>query len=275
MKSIDPLKINKLVDTFIAECSKLNKGTQLHPVYTYVPLSATAKKYHDALKKTMGNDIVGQLALEQMNDLSLLEALYKIIQIHDKLTSTVNIKAAAKNVVVKPGVSMALNPSKWAFDIIKTPEQYASRQKQIPANITSKYNNVTVGQIVEIAVAFRAFYTSEKTAATYNTENTEDTENSKQEIKFDMNEYVLFVKNELEEFTANGKKQKSPNLSEGMSYKVGDVRKINTQEAKDVIKKLEGFVGYIREGEPTNWMSKATNALNRVAQGANALKLGT
>jgi hypothetical protein len=244
--------------SFIQEFIKVNKGNKIDDIFAYSPVSATGKKYISQLRKMRASNVTGRLALEQMNSFSIMQAIYKIMEMHKKLHTKVNSKPTG-------GFGMS-----WVEDIMNNPSKYASSQAIISAKKLEPYNNITVQEILNIAVKVDNFYISEKSDALSSTEESADGETSS-EITRDGKEFNDFINNKIKDF--NGKVSSS--LTNNMRYIIGDIKKIRTDEAKELIEALENFVGYVREGEPTDWLQKATNALNRTAQAANALKLGT
>lgn len=248
---IDLSTIQPRIARFLADFNKENKGNKIDNIFSYSPLSATGKKYISQLRKMSAATVTGRLALEQMASYSIKQAIYKILEMHNKLHTKVGAKPNTF------GMS-------WVDDILLNPGKYASAQAVVSAKKLASYNNVTVQEILNIAVKAENFYVAEKSDAYSTSESTN-------EVTKDKKEYMDFLSAKLNKF--DGKISSS--LSGNMKYIIGDIKKISTDEAAALIEALENFVGYVREGEPSDWLQKATNALNRVGQAANALKLGT
>ena len=267
---LDSAKIKIHVDTFKAACSKANQGTNVNPLFGYVPYTGIAATAQRLLQKKISNQLIGKLSLQNYNGKSIKEALYFLLEARKK----------ARSSVIKQTVPSAIP---FIDKILADPQSYAGKV-QIPPQLRAIYDRVDGETLIDLAQTMQDFFESESTIASNakgkgNLLNTKDVE-----LK---NTFMDFISNNLKKESPNSNvftfiKSNKPFYATGSipnkmpgGYTIANIRTINTPQAKTLIKELESFASYISEGEPRNLVGKlqATAAGLKSVESALGIKM--
>lgn len=250
---------------FKVACDTNNPGTNLHPLFGYVPSSAKATAYQRPLQKKISNTQIGRMNLAQFDNFSIKKALYGILEIRKKIRQSV-----IKNKQIPDSI-------KWVDSILNKPEMYSGRI-QIPNEFKVLYDRVSAQQLIEIADTLHDFFESEKASAEASRGATLSTAPNAIEntfMHFISNQNVAPGANYAFTTRATPTGFESPNLS-GMKggYIIKNIKKINTPQAKEVVNELTKLANFINEGEPTTRTEKISKLLSGATEIAKGLSLG-
>lgn len=257
----DQSQIDQFEQNFINAIKKNNAGINLNPLFGYMPLSSKAVANQKPLQKKISNSIVGKMSLDNFKTFGLKKALYGILENRKKIRT-----AVIKNKNIPSAV-------KWIDKILNEPQSYAG-QKQIPSEIKAVYDRVTGEVLIEIANAFHDFYESETSAAEQGVKNSNVNKSPVTTFDDFISNDSLVSNRFIFKFKPGGLAYSPHGLNLQGGYTVENVRKINTPQAKAVINILTTFASYVREGEPTELLTKIVGTLSGVTQIAKGLSLG-
>lgn len=266
---LDSSKIKIHVDTFKAACGKANQGTNVNPLFGYVPYTGIAATAQRLLQKKISNQLIGKLSLQNYNGKSIKEALYFLLEARKK----------ARSSVIKQTVPSAIP---FIDKILADPQSYAGKV-QIPPQLRAIYDRVDGETLIDLAQTMQDFFESE-----YATAISSQKQLSSKNIKVKTT-FMDFISNNLTKESKvpnkfafiNTKSNKliyqqgniPANVKGG--YTIANIRTINTPQAKTLIKELESFANYISEGEPKNLVGKlqATAAGLKSVESALGIKM--
>lgn len=248
--------------------------TTKDPLFDYTPISITGSTNIGPLRRKINQNSIGALSLKQYDKLSIKQAFYALLEARKK----------TRKATIDPGKLPTSN--KFVDDILKFPENYVGKT-QIPAEVSSLYDQVTGRVIIQIAMSMKDFFDSEcERLILSKNPNPSD----KIEIKTVLDEFItnkivsknrlsptrptdfefVYVKRGFEDYAYG------PGINNGSTkgYTIENIRKIDSPSAKELIRELEGFANYISQGEPHEWANKIAGVADALQFGAKQMGSG-
>lgn len=252
---IDPSQIQAYDRAFASNFDAHVSGN--NPFFDYVPQSTIGRTIHLTISKKLSKMVVGQLALENFDQFSIKRALYGLLEGHRKLKLS-----------IFQGKTVPPSSIKFIDDILLNPNKFAGGRIQIPDEFKSLYNNVSVKEIIDIAVTANKLFETELTR--FNITNPKTTlENFISNEPLDNNQ-KFNIQSTPKGYSGILLKPADPKPGKG-GYIIANIKQLNTPQSRELIKELENLGNYIREGEPIDW----SGVLSGATQVAKGLSLGT
>lgn len=227
-----------------------------NPFFDYIPLSSKGGQAHLIISKSLSKMVIGRLALENFYDFSIKRAIYGLLEGHRKLKLS-----------IFRGKDQTPSSIKYVDDILLNPNKYAAGKTQIPAQFKALYDNVSVKELVSIAVTATKLFNSEATRLSVTHPKT-TLDNFISNEPLDKDKKFVFVNEPPSTSPTNILADPTPGEN---GYTIANIKKLNTPQSRELIKELEEFGNYIKEGEPKDW----AGAISGATQVAKGLSLGT
>jgi hypothetical protein len=215
----------------------------------YAPITPRATILQSDLRKRQYNSVVGQLALSNYASKSLQEAIFGLLK--------------ARKIARDPN-NKAPNDSNYIQQLLLTPEKFAGGNVQIPQDLRRLYDSVTAETLIQIGVAIKQFFESEKTLRQQQISAKKSSSAIETSIQqFFVNEpkdsdaFVWQIDNKAQTKPLMGILRAPSGLSGG--YTIENIKKMSSksEHAANLYKQLENFANYTKTKEATDWAGVA------------------